>query len=500
MLDFDDVGHYAVYGSPGSGKTTFLKSIICSMAEHFGPDEVRMEIVDAGSWSLSEFSDMPHVSNVTLNQDEDEVASFVMRMRRELAKRKKAFLAHAVNSLRAYHETVSPELPAILILVDQMGQLFEYSPEFLDVMSDIAGSGAPYGIHLVYTNTSTMGLSFKFQQLVKGCVCLQMSDKGDYSSLVGLVSGISLPNCPGRALMKGNPPVAFHTAMYAKGDEEQDRHATVLEMCQKMAKAWQQISAQKAGNAHFAGSASALASDKASQEWQGQPTGAAAMTAAAPDIYAVRTQLPLGTRSEDFEPAVLDLAANPLVLISGSDEAHVRQLFDSLIDELSSRQDNEVVRLTPQDAEQAVQSVANLLNDRLKDRRAHQTEPGFDDKSWLSGLKQECLAIDGLPTVAGALTPAGQRTLRKILSKGGQFGLVAIASAARDQLVGDEFDLVTDLAVKAGAAIVSGGAVGDYHFLRVSTDDPCGIAHLDENELALVADNRVTLFRRGGEL
>ena len=110
------------------------------------------------------------------------------------------------------------------------------------------------------------------------------------------------------------------------------------------------------------------------------------------------------------------------------------------------------------------------------------------------------LVIDGLPTVAGALTPAGQRTLRKILSKGGQFGLVAIASAARDQLVGDEFDLVTDLAVNAGAAIVSGGAVGDYHFLHISPDDPRGIAYLDDNESALVVDNRVTLFKRGGAL
>ena len=500
VLDFDDVGHYAVYGSPGSGKTTFLKSIICSLAEHFGPDEVRMEIVDAGSWSLSEFSGMPHVAHVTLNQDEDNVASFVMRMRRELATRKKAFLAHAVNSLRAYHETVSPALPAIVILVDQLGPLFETSPEFTDVMSDIAGSGAPYGIHMVYTNTSTMGLSFKFQQLVKGCVCLQMSDKGDYTSLVGPTSGISLPNCPGRALMKGNPPVAFHTAMYAEGEEEQDRHATVLEMCHKMTEVWQLISAEKEKNAQAASAASSQAPGQAPQKWQGQSAADVAMPAAAPGIYAIRTQLPLGTRSEDFEPAVLDLTANPLVLVSGSDESHLRQLFDSLADLLSSRQDNEVIRLAPQDAEQAVQSVANLLNDRLKDRRARQTEPGFDEKSWLSGLQQECLVIDGLPTVAGALTPAGQRTLRKILSKGGQFGLVAIASVARDQLVGDEFDLVTDLAVNAGAAIVSGGAVGDYHFLHISPDDPCGIAYLDDNESALVVDNRVTLFKRGGAL
>ena len=495
FIDFTRTGHFAVYGSPGSGKTTFLKTVIMSLAMHHSPDEVKMEIIDAGNWSLSEFAGMPHVLQVTLNQEEKKMAAFMQRLKHEMEARRKAFLAHAVNSLKAYHETVSAALPALFIFIDQIGPLFDQYAELETLLTQVAGSGAPYGIHLMFTATSSMGIRFRFQQLIKGCITLQMADKADYSTLVGPVAGISLPNCPGRALFRGNPPVAFHTAMYARGEEEKDRHEEVLRTCEKMGEAWAALHQQPGMEEN--GAARAPQHDEGADQKSpsSEKDTASAGAPRTAEASVSRTQLTLGIRADDLEPVILDLSRHYLLLISAESGEACRDALGQIRARLALRSDNEMVDLTPENASGKLASIVNVLNDRMKNKKQHSREKDFSEPRWLEGVLNECILIEDLPALASALSLEDQKTLRRILLKSGGLGVVIIVTGVRKDLGTDAPDLATDAAIKAQQALILSGNLYDYHFLHVQEDDAGAGAQLFEGEMALIRDGSVLLLR-----
>ena len=242
VLDLSGQGHFGIFGTPATGKTFFLKTMLVSMGLLYTPKDVSITIFDAGSLSLPEFAGMPHVKEVITSQSEEgQIKKAAARLLGEIASRRVAFNKHAVNSLGAYRESVAPDTPAIVVLVDHIKGWFDISPEVMACLEEIAANGMTYGIYLVFTATSTLGLSMKFLQLIKGTIALRLADKGDYRSYVGAMDGISMPVTAGQAILAGNPPVAFQIAVYENAQNDQERHKRIVELTKKMADAWENI-------------------------------------------------------------------------------------------------------------------------------------------------------------------------------------------------------------------------------------------------------------------
>ena len=66
-------GHVGVAGGPQSGKSTMLRTLICSLALLHTPDEVQFYCLDFGGGTVGAVAGLPHVGGVATRQQADRV-------------------------------------------------------------------------------------------------------------------------------------------------------------------------------------------------------------------------------------------------------------------------------------------------------------------------------------------------------------------------------------------------------------------------------------------
>lgn len=240
MLDLFAMGHYGIYGTGGTGKTTLLKTIIAQACRYYTPNDVVFYGVDCGAWSLYEMRYFPHVGDIVLSSEEEKFRKLMLLLSGEMDRRKKLFYKHKVTSLTTYRKTIGNDLPAMVVVIDNLTSLFEYfpSPDVETQILQLVANGSTYGMHLVYTANGSNGVKFKILNSVNGGIAYTLTDKSDYSLLVGK-SETPLPkNIVGRAYCKGKPPVQFQTALWENHGAEEERNRRTEALAKAMDRAW----------------------------------------------------------------------------------------------------------------------------------------------------------------------------------------------------------------------------------------------------------------------
>ena len=79
-LPLSTEGHVVIHGGPGSGKTTFLQTLIVSLCTEYSPDEVNIYIIDFGSWGMGVFNDFPQVGGVVYGNEDKQIDSMMQML------------------------------------------------------------------------------------------------------------------------------------------------------------------------------------------------------------------------------------------------------------------------------------------------------------------------------------------------------------------------------------------------------------------------------------
>lgn len=477
-MNLEDTGHFGIYGMPGSGKTFLLKTILMSLGMCYTPQEINITIIDAGNWSLEEFSGMPHVCDVILNRESEEIRQFSKRIYIEMEARKKAFLNHAVSSLRAYREAAAVDAPAIIILIDQIKPLFEQYPEIDEIMNTIAASGAAYGIYMIFTANTELGLSYKFTQLIKGIIALQQREKGDYAQLVGSVNGISLPSFPGRGLIKGNPPVAFQAAVYAGARKDQERHNQVLKLLKKMEEAWKLIKVQESAK-------SQELQENSQQEMEEKEAF----------HYESRAEIPVGRFMDNMEQAKLDLSQNYHCLICSESSDKSLEFMDRLEKVLRRKKENQIIILDQDNYRERMNSIISNLNDRQRSRKQHREENGFDELEWIRSYMQICILIQDLPGLVNVMTSEEEIRLRRIYSKSEGLGVIILACGTREKLQKMTENLVIHKALNTHCVVIAEGNPVEYTIFNYEDTPVYADTLMDAEEAVLIQNGKLRFIR-----
>jgi S-DNA-T family DNA segregation ATPase FtsK/SpoIIIE len=241
-------GHLAVYGAPGSGKTSFLQSLVLSLALTHSPQDLNIYLLDFGGRTLALFDSLPHVGGVVLPNDAERVNRLISYLLREVETRQELFSEAGVNTLPAYRQTVNeragatsrtPQMPAIVAVIDNYPGLVGTYPDLEDRLAQIARDGGNLGIHLVLGADSPNLIRTKVGNSITLAVALQLADKSDYANAMQRIVGLQLPTIPGRGLIKGNPPLEFQTALPVQADTEAGRTASLRALIGQMNDAWQ---------------------------------------------------------------------------------------------------------------------------------------------------------------------------------------------------------------------------------------------------------------------
>ena len=111
----------------GSGKTTFLQTVLGGVLQARGADALHVYLMDFGNESLQAFGEAPQVGGVLLAEDGDRVGTLFRLLAKELERRKKAF-APSGGTLSSYRKQGGQE-PEILVVLHNYAAFSEQFEE-----------------------------------------------------------------------------------------------------------------------------------------------------------------------------------------------------------------------------------------------------------------------------------------------------------------------------------------------------------------------------------
>ncbi|MCS7039874.1 MAG: type VII secretion protein EssC, partial [Caldilineales bacterium] len=165
-------GHLAVYGAPGTGKTTFLQTLAVSLALTHSPRDVHLYLLDFGSRALTVLAGLPHVGGVILADEQERLTRLLRFLVREMEERKARFAQAGVTTLRDYRKSTADPPPAIVVMLDNyagFNDLYRDTPVEENLVQ-VTREGGNLGIHVVLTAINPSSVKTKIANNITAAV------------------------------------------------------------------------------------------------------------------------------------------------------------------------------------------------------------------------------------------------------------------------------------------------------------------------------------------
>ncbi len=215
-VDLESAGHVAVFGSGGSGKTTFLTSTALALAGTADPERLCIYGLDAGGGHLAPLAGLPHCGAVVSVEDEERVE----RLFRELLGR----IDRRVAARRVAGEASSAaDGQLTVLLLDDVGSFAQQydrpgSGSAYESLQRVLSSGRNASVHVVLSASRRGDLPAALAAHVGGRFVLRLPTEDDMRGL-GLdakaIRGAKLP--PGRGFTQDSQE--FQVAVPVEGEE-----------------------------------------------------------------------------------------------------------------------------------------------------------------------------------------------------------------------------------------------------------------------------------------
>ena len=216
------VYHGLIAGQSGSGKSTLLNNIITTIAEKYSPDEFRLYLLDYKlGVEFKIYKDHPNVEFLLLDNNRLSAAIDALKMlENEMQKREILFEEDlTIQDIEVYNKKAKHKLPRILIIIDEVQQLFKdfaTQRQINPLIKHIAKQGRAFGIHMLFSSQSYDGCN------INSDILAQMSLRIAYT----LASG---HEC--RAILGGDNDIPkalpHYTAVYNTKNGNKDNNIIV---------------------------------------------------------------------------------------------------------------------------------------------------------------------------------------------------------------------------------------------------------------------------------
>jgi S-DNA-T family DNA segregation ATPase FtsK/SpoIIIE len=200
-------GHVGVAGGPQSGKSTMLRTLICSLALLHTPDEVQFYCLDFGGGTVGAVAGLPHVGGVATRQQADRVRRTVAELQALLDRREHEFASRGIESIAAYRsmrasgEITGDGFGDVFLVVDGWLTIRQEYEQLETAITALAARGLGYGIHVIAATNKWSEFRPGIRDLLGTKFELRLGDP--YESEMGRALAMNVPErSPGRGLTR----------------------------------------------------------------------------------------------------------------------------------------------------------------------------------------------------------------------------------------------------------------------------------------------------------
>lgn len=203
-LNLTQDGSILLYGSPGTGKSTFLQASVLDLARTYSPEKVNFYLLDFGTNALASYMALPHLADIMRLEETEKIQKFLRIMDEEIARRKTLMSENGVANLAMYTQLTGNLVPSIIVALDSYESMKDepFEQDMFKLLTRISREGLSVGIQLLVTASRQANLRATFYGNFKYQLTLPQNDKGDVRTVVGNTPLSDMDDIKGRALMK----------------------------------------------------------------------------------------------------------------------------------------------------------------------------------------------------------------------------------------------------------------------------------------------------------
>lgn len=333
-----DAGHAVVAGGPQSGKSTLLRTLVCSAALTHTPAEAQFYCVDLGGGTLGVLDGLPHVGAVAGRTDADLVRRTVAEVAALLADRERRFRAAGIDSMADLRERRRRgDMPVAPGSTDTLGDVFlvvdgwqAFRSEFESLEATvvaIATGGLSYGVHVVIGASRWAEIRPALKDLLGTRIELRLGDPTE-SEIDRRAAGTVPTGRPGRGLWTGTLHLLTALPRLDGRTDAADAGRGSAELVARVAAAWDGPGAPRVR----------LLPEHVDVEELTDP-GTVDAAADVPHLLA------LGLEEERLAPVRIDFAADPHFVCYGDAESGKTALMRLLAHQIVTRHRPDQARL-----------------------------------------------------------------------------------------------------------------------------------------------------------
>lgn len=153
-IDLATMPHLLIAGTTGSGKSVCIAAVITALVLNNMPDMVKLVLLDPKMVELSRFNGLPHLMG-EVETDMERIIGVLRWCTREMDRRYKLLEEHAARNIEIFNSRLgqrrkADQLPYIVILIDEIGDLMMNRPEETEkTITRLAQMARAVGMHLV---------------------------------------------------------------------------------------------------------------------------------------------------------------------------------------------------------------------------------------------------------------------------------------------------------------------------------------------------------------
>ena len=494
-MDFSKEGHYGIYGLPGTGKKTMLKSIAIQLGRYYSPKDVNLFIIDLGSQTMRVFEKMPHVAGFALASEEDKIKKIADVIENIIVERRREFAKSGISNFNEYRSHISDDMPAVFLMIENLHPLFDVCPDFEKLIYRIGDEGAGYGIYLIYTAISTSGMRYKLTQVINSAIAFEMSDKSAYLDAIGKnVIPEKLFRIKGRGYFKGDfEPVVFQAAVYGEGETELEWQKWVKNNIELMNRYW---------DGPIVKAVKSMPDTVATSEMLSK--------------YNQRDIIPVGVDFAEIQPAYLDFTKECGALIVGnksdsrrnvmlkiaeliSKSNHYQNLYvidDSrkTLSELSESAEQYICSASSDEIDSLLIELITNLMEREKQLKelTEEREEKIENSIWIEGYPQICVMISDFGEFINLIDDDRvYKRMNGLVKNAHGLGLVFIAAGDGENIT--ELSNINGVAsrfVQFNNTLMVSGTIKSCGFLKATEISGGSIADELENGIGLLCTGK----------